>query len=451
MKLRVLGVIAAAAVLAGCDDPLNPTPQQSLPQQEALDSPEEIAVATNAMYDAFQACDGGFCRNLILFPDLYADNLGFTGTYASDSEVARRDIRSSNTALPGLWGGAYDAVNRANNVLAAVEAVTTLSDGEAAQFEGEARFVRALGYMTLVNLFGGVPIVTEPTWEVTPDVNVARSTAAEVWAFVESDLNAAVGLLPSTVAGGGRDRATDDAARALLARAHLYQREWAEARDLADAVISNTGRFELLDSYADVFRTEQTAEAILELPFTINDPNALGFWFAPRGLGGRRGVAPTTSLRAALADPLDERAALAVAFSGSTSFGNKYEQIGGGDDDVIVLRLAEMYLIRAEAYARLGNLDEAIEDLNTIRNRAGLPDLSTDVDTQTEVLLEVLAERRRELFYEGHRFYDLRRFGDVPEVAAMLADLNLTGHRLLFPIPQREIDANSALEQNPGY
>lgn len=449
MKLRVLGVIAAAAVLAGCDDPLNPTPQQSLPQQEALDSPEEISVAANAMYDAFQACDGGFCRNLILFPDLYADNLSFTGTYASDSEVARRDIRASNTALPGLWGTAYDAVNRANNVLAAVAATPALSDAEAARFEGEARFVRALGYMTLVNLFGGVPIVTEPTWEVTEDVNVARSTAGEVWALIESDLNSAVTLLPSSLAG--RDRATSDAARALLARAHLYQREWTQARALADTVISNTGRFELLDDYADVFRTEQTAEAILELPFTINDSNALGFWFAPRGLGGRRGIAPTASLRSSLGDPQDERAALAAAFAGSTSYGNKYEQIGGGDDDVIVLRLAEMYLIRAEANARLGNLDDAIEDVNRIRDRAGVEDLPAEVDEQAEVLVAVLEERRRELFYEGHRFYDLRRFGDVPEVAAMLVALNLTGDRLLFPLPQRELDANSALTQNPGY
>lgn len=456
MKHRLLGLVAAAALLAGCDDPLNPTPQQSIPQQEALDSPEEIRVATNAMYDAFQTCDGGYCRNLLIFPDLYTDNLRFTGTFTTDREVASRTVKADNGAIAGIWGAAYDGINRANNLIAAIPTVTGLDADEAAVYTAEAHFVRALNYFNLVKFFGGVPLVTAPEWSITPEVNVPRSTEAQIWAFIESELTAAMGGLPSVADGvqpGGR--VTMEGAQALLARAHLYQREWQQAYDLANAVIES-GLFELEEDYASVFNFEQegSAEIVLAIPFSVTDSNALAFWFFPSGLGGRRGIAPSTSGTSPLINAFsasDERRAVAFQGSGSSAFGFKYTDVATGTDDVPVIRLAEVLLIRAEAAARLGMLAEAIDDVNTVRNRAGLADLDASVDTQEEVLLAVLDERRLELFYEGHRFFDLKRFIDIPSVAAYMAALTLTGPKLLFPIPQREIDANPELQQNPGY
>lgn len=462
MKHRILGLVAAAALLAGCDDPLNPTPRQSIPQQEALDSPEEIRVATNAMYDAFQDCDGGYCRNLLIFPDLYTDNLRFTGTYTTDREVASRLVKADNGAVAEMWGVSYDAINRANNLISAIPAVDQLDEDEAAIYTAEAHFVRASAYFDLVKYFGGVPLITEPEWSITPDVNAPRSTEAQIWAFVESELNAAIGGLPSANDGvQAPGRATLEAAQALLARAHLYQREWQQAYDLADAVIGS-GAFALEENYASNFdfESEGSAEHILTIPFTITDSNGLAFWFFTSALGGRWGIAPTTGavsptnpvqpLRGAF-EAGDERLAVAVGQSGSRFYGRKYTDIAGGTDDAPVLRLGEVYLIRAEAAARLGLLGQAIDDVNTIRNRAGVGDLAATVDTQQEVLLAVLDERRRELFYEGHRFFDLKRFMDIPSVAAYMNELGLTGPRLLFPIPQREIDANPELVQNPGY
>jgi hypothetical protein len=458
MKYGYLGLIAAAAVLAGCDDPLNPTPQQSIPQQEALDTPEEIRVATNAMYDAFQTCDGGYCRNLLIFPDLYADNLRFTGTFTTDREVGSRNVTAGNTALSGIWGAAYDGINRANNIIAAVPAVVGLDPAEGTVLAAEAHFVRALNYFNLVKFFGGVPLVTEPTWVITPDVNVARSTEAQIWTSIEADLTAAVAGLPAAGEGiqpGGR--VTAEGAQALLARAHLYQREWQAAYDLANDLIEN-GPYALEADYASLFnyQSEGTSEEILSIPFSVTDSNALAFWFFPSALGGRRGFAPsntgTTPTPLPNAFPAgDERRALATQTVSGTAFGAKYTDVATGTDDVPVIRLGEVYLIRAEAEARLGMLAEAIDDVNTIRNRAGVADLAATVDTQEEVLVAVLAERRLELFYEGHRFFDLKRFIDVPSVAAYMTTLGLTGPKLLFPIPQREIDANGELQQNPGY
>ncbi|HZG41579.1 MAG TPA: RagB/SusD family nutrient uptake outer membrane protein [Longimicrobium sp.] len=452
MKLKVLAILAAAS-LAACDDPLNVNPQQSIPQDEALNSAEEIRVGVNGMYDALQSCDGAYCRNTIIYPDLYVDNLRYSGTYTTDSEVWGGDVRANNSGVTDIWEEYYDAINRANNVIVSLPGVADLAAGEAPRFEGEARFVRALSYLNLVNFFGGVPLITAPVWQAGEGVNVARSSEAETWALIESDLNTAIGLLPTARSAGRANRA---AAQALLARAHLYQREWAQARALANTVIGNTA-YSLVPEYADIFEKEQSAESLFELPFTVTDGNSLAFWFYPRALGGRYGVAPsnaTTESRpiTGIFSAGDKRAPLAFRSGGGRTYAAKYTIVATGEDDVIVLRLAEMYLIRSEANARLNALAPAIADINVIRARAGVGPLAADIDTQEEVLIANLEERRREFFYEGHRFWDLRRFRDIPSVGTYLGiNQGISGGRLLFPIPQRELDANSALVQNPGY
>lgn len=446
-------MLALLPLAAACEGALDVDPAQSIPRDRALGNVEEIRAAANGMYDAFQQCDGGYCRNTILYPDLYADNLSFTGTFATDREVWQRNILATNAALPGIWQANYRAINRANNVLAALPNVAGLAAAERTRLEGEALFIRALGHMNLVNFFGGVPIFTTPTWEAGPEANVPRNTAAEVWTQIEADLQAAITRLPAAHSNPNfpAGRARRSAAQGLLARAYLYQRKWQQAHDMADAVI-RTGPHSLLANYAEVFENEQTAESILELRFSVTDANALAFWFYPSSLGGRRGIAPTASLIAAF-HASDSRRLLASGTSPQGAYGRKFTDVANGGDDVPVLRLAEMYLIRSEAAARLGRFDDAIADINRLRARAGAPLLDATGMSQNDVLWANLEERRLELFFEGHRFFDLRRFNDVPSVANLMTTLGLTGHRLLFPIPQREIDANTALQgaQNPGY
>lgn len=460
MKLRTLGLLVAAAfTAAACDEALDPTPQQQIPTAEALDDPDELRAAVNAMYDALQTCDGGYCRNLIIFPDLYAGNLAFTGTFTSDREVARRNVTAANTALPGMWGAAYQGIDRANNVLASLPSLEDQFDAdEYAQLAGEAHFIRALNYLTLVNFFGGVPLVTEPIREVPDDVRQAKNSPAEVYAFIETELAQARARLPE-LGSDAAGRASYEAATALLARVHTYQKEWATAYALADEIIESH-TFSLEPQYENAFEKEQTDEAIFEIPFTVTDPGSLAFWFFPGSLGGRWGIAPSANLVNSFEEG-DTRIDVAIQPDvAGDDFGAKYTDISTTADDIPVLRLAEMYLIRAEAAARLGDFAQALEDVNVLRERAGLEgydettaDLNEDGTlTAAEVLEIVLVERRHELFYEGHYFFDLKRFADVvPAAQARLTTLGITANKLIFPIPQREIDANPALVQNPGY
>jgi hypothetical protein len=262
-----------------------------------------------------------------------------------------------------------------------------------------------------------------------------------VYTFIEQELEATVPNLPADRVDG---RATRAAANALLARVYLEEGKHALARDRATTVISNT-EYRLVPNYRDIWATKNSDESIFELQYSINNQNTLAFWFFPQAIGGRYGFAPSLNLFNAF-EAGDTRRATTIALSGSNRYGGKYTRIANGDDHVVVLRLAEMYLIRAEANARLGADPTVVRgDINVVRARAGLAALATTVTNQTALLDAILQERRVELAMEGHRFFDLRRLGRAQQV------LNLSAERLLFPIPQRERDVNPNLTQNPGY
>jgi starch-binding outer membrane protein, SusD/RagB family len=468
MKLKTLSLgLLAAGLLAACDSPLDTNPSSQIPADEALDSPDELAVAVNGLYDAYQDNGIDFGRNLLIYPELYADNLDFFDTYVTDEEVVGHDVQPTNGGVAGLWQGAYDGINRANEILAAIPEVEALSDEEAAQFRGEALFVRAHMYFILAEFFGGVPLVETPTRGIpTPEqAQVARATLAQTYALVERDLREAANLLGEPEFNG---RAGYYAAIALLARVNLYAGDYAEAYAFADEVISE-GPYELVSDYEANWRNKNGPESILEVQYTVNDPASFATWLH---YGGRFSFSPSESLAEAYFLPVgedevafdDERFGITVSESpGGAPYVGKYFRVESGDDNFIILRLAEMYLIRSEAAARLGNLTQAVDDINTLRDRVstyssegelltGPGHLSEDVDTRDEILVANLEERRRELAVEGHRFFDLRRMRDVPEIGAIVDELYFGDEfRLLFPIPQTELDTNELLTQNPGY
>jgi hypothetical protein len=392
---------------------------------------------------------------MIVFPDMYADNIDFGDTYASDEEVYQHFVSPTNSAVAGLWRSAYIGIDRANNVLAALETVEGMSADEKAELTAEARFVRGSMYFILARWFGGVPLITEPTTEIPTqeEVQIAKSTQAAIYAFAEADLVAARNGLDEAPFPG---RASWGAATALLSRLNLETRDWAQAASYATDVIES-GEYELVDDYAANWRNKNGPESIFEVQYTVNDANGLAFWFNPQG---RYSFAPTTSLYNSfvnvdgVAGNHDPERLFGTLTDDDTGFYfNKYSRVESGDDNFIMIRLAEMYLNRSEALARLGtNLPQAIADINVLRDRAGVDHVAPSIDTQTEILVANLAERRREFAVEGHRFFDLRRFSDIQSVRNYLNalfdnDLDL----LLFPIPQSELDSNELLEQNPGY
>src|SRR5205809_1008173 len=449
MNTRYLACIATAALVAACDSPLNTDPTASIDAGSALTTPRGIELGTNGAYRSLQ---GGnlYGTNEMVYPDLYADNLTFTGTFQTDREVSLRNISTANGAILAAWQAAYNGINRTNNLIDAIPRVAALTQAQRDQYRGEALFIRALLYSILARYHGGVPIVTEPSHGVGAQSLVSRATLQEVYAFIEADLEEAATLLP---AGRVVGKATRGAANALLARVYLEDGKYVQAEDKATRLIGDP-TYSLLPSYSAVvsgvtrvsfFATKNSSESIFELQYSVNNSNSQAFWFFTQALGGRWGFSPSLNLYSAF-EAGDPRRDASIGISGTSRFGNKYFRIALGDDNVIVLRLAEMYLIRAEANARLGAAPVFVRaDVNVVRARAGLAPPATTLTAQTDLLNAILQESRGEFAMEGHRFFDLRRMGLATTV------LNIPPERLLFPIPQAERDVNSNLTQNPGY
>jgi starch-binding outer membrane protein, SusD/RagB family len=441
MNSRHLACIAAALVLGACDSPLEVDPTASIDSETALSTPRGIELGLNGAYRALQSGDL-YGQEEMVFPDLYADNLDFSGTFQTHREIALRQIPTSNGAVLNHWASAYSGINRANNLLAAIDVVTALTPAERNQYRGEALFIRGLLHHMMVRYFGDVPLMTTPSSGVTDASLVARTPAAQVYTQIETDLEEAATLLP---AGRNNGRATQGAANALLARVYLDQLKNTQARDKATLLINASTVYSLNPSFRSNWTTKNSVESIFELQYSINNSNNQAFWFYPQALGGRWGYSPSLNLFNAF-EAGDARRAASIQTSGTSRYGFKYHRIATSDDNVIVLRLAEMYLIRAEANARLGAADATVRaDLDAVRARAGLAPLAVTVTGQAALLTAVLQERRVELAFEGHRFFDLRRHGVAETV------LSITANRLLFPIPQAERDVNINLAQNPGY
>jgi starch-binding outer membrane protein, SusD/RagB family len=428
-------VVAAAVVLAACDSPLVTDPTASIDAETALQDVRGIELALNGAYRSLQFGS----RDRVAYPDLYADNLDFTGTYQTDREFGLRNVSPTNGALTEAWENAYIGINRANSVLGAIPTVEGLAADRASRLRAEALFIRSMHYYNLVRWFGGVPLVLTPSSGVGPEALVSRNTREQVLEQIIKDLEEAAPLLP---AGRVEGKATRGAANGLLARVYLEDGKYALARDKATAVITS-GTYSLVSNFRTLFTSKHTVESIYEVHFTINNGNSLAFWFFPQEEGGRWGFSPTAALYNAYG-PTDTRRDASINITANKRYIYKYPRIASEDDNLILIRLAEMYLIRAEANARLGAPDATVlADINTVRTRAGaVPVVAAG---QTALLDAVLHERRLELAFEGHRFFDLRRHGKAQQT------LQLEAHRLILPLPQAEMDVNPNLEQNPGY
>ena len=434
MKMKYM-MVAAAVLVTACDSALVTDPTASIDSEGALGTARGIELAVNGAYRSLQAGS----REFTAYPDVYGDNLDFTGTYQTDREFGLRDITTANGAVLGLWADCYDGINRANEVLAAIPEVSELTSSQEALFKGAALFVRAAHYFGLVQWFGGVPVVLTPSKGVGEESLVSRSTKEQTLAQVIEDLEEAANVLP---AGKDPGKATKGAANAALAKAYLEAGNYALARDKATAVISDPS-YSLVSNFATLFTTKHSSESIYEIQFTVNNSNSLAFWYFPQALDGRWGFSPTEELYN-LYGPTDSRRDASIRIDGGKRYVYKYTSISSGDDNVFLLRLAEMYLIRAEANARLGASDATVlADINVIRARAGATPVS--VSGQAALLDAVLKERRLELAFEGHRFFDLRRLGQAQSKLQIAAD------KLLLPLPQAEMDVNPNLVQNPGY
>ena len=445
-------VAAGAVALAGCDGLLDLEPRQSITEDRALATPQNVTGALVGAYDRMSDGDlyGG---QLLMGPDLLAAENGevvWTGTFAQPRQFWNKSLLVDNSFVEDTWEDAYEVINIANNVLSALDVFEDAD--ERARIEGHARFLRGVMYFELVRNWGpaylggtpasdpGVPLVLEPTRDVTEEDNRARATVAEVYDQVVADLTAARDQLPD------RDDLLGDtyAASAFLSRVYLSTGDYDAAAAQASRVIEEGG-FALAGTFAEAFNQPAGSdEYVFAVPITEQDgTNELNTFYGARENSGRGDIEVTADY-VALFDTSDARAFFYDDARGRRRTA-KWQGSTAEGVDIPIIRLAEMYLTRAEANLRAGTTVGAapVEDVNRVRERAGLEPLeSVSVE-------DVLVERRLELDFEGQLLHDLKRTGRT--ISTIDGALPATAPRFLYPIPQREIDANPNLQQNAYY
>ncbi|MEQ1586214.1 MAG: RagB/SusD family nutrient uptake outer membrane protein [Cyclobacteriaceae bacterium] len=360
---------------------------------------------------------------------------------------------NQNTLLPAnsfvfrLWADLYSCIYKANAVLEGISSSTGMSEDKKKLLTAEAKFIRAFCNFYLVNLWGDVPHAISTNYQV--NASITRTNTTVMYQQILSDLTEAKSALPDDYAHAGNERirANKSVTNALLARAYLYTNDWQQAITASTEVI-NTSLFELLPNLNGVFLVN-SKEAILQWWSNkrANERDTFRFLNTPSN-GALR-----PELVAAF-ETGDNRKTVWTSLRPTGLYSTqKYISITSNPptEYSTVFRLAEQFLIRAEAHTQLGDLPGAQADLNKIRNRAGLA--NTTASTKADLLLAIEKERRVEFFNEwGHRWFDLKRTGRAEAVLTPLKpQWKSTAQR--YPIPESEINNNIGLQnaQNQGY
>lgn len=450
-----IGILSTALIALGsCNKRLDLKPYQQIEQNNAILTAQDVQITLVGAYNR-AGLAGLYGGGAFLYPDLMSTQIyvDWQGTFQGLTQMVGQSIPVDNSFVNTTWADGYQVINQANNVLANLSKV---SSGNAARTEGEAKFLRGLTYFDLVRLFGkdftdgdantnlGVPIVLTPTTVITPASYVARATVAAVYQQAIADLSDAESKLPAS----NSFYANKYSASAILARLYLQKGDYANAAAEATKVIAS-GKFQLNAAYADEFpypggtagHVDNTPEDIFAIQVTGQQgTNALNTYYASADNAGRGDIIVKDSFLNNF-EAGDDRLSVYNPDSDGILRCDKFDNTNG---NVHVIRLAEMYLIRAEANFRTGAAttpgNSPADDINKIRERAQLDDLATIT------LDDILNERKLELAFEGGFFlYDAKRLKQT--VGAQPYSSN----KLVFPIPLQDINANPKLVQNPGY
>ncbi|MCX6264497.1 MAG: RagB/SusD family nutrient uptake outer membrane protein [Bacteroidetes bacterium] len=448
-------LLVALLGVTGCEKRLDISPYQSIADDKALLTEDDVSVTLVGAYDGAQnaAVYGG---DIMVLNELIGntDNINFTGTFAGLSDSYQLQMVANNSFAASTWISSYAAINRCNNVLSAIDKVTS-SAARKNSVEGQALFLRASIYFELVRLYAkfvgdgdiatnpGVPLVLKPTGNVTDADNLPRATVKAVYDQVVADLTKAETLLPTS----NGFYATKWSAAAQISRVQLMLKNYTEAAAAANRVISTSGRV-LNPDFTKLWFTfinnggTTPSEYLFSIKVTAQDgSNSLNTYFG-RTISSIPGTAGRSDCKVkaahlALYEAGDVRKNFFVLSGGSYYTQKHLDRYG----DVPIIRLAEMYLTRAEANFRLGTSVGAapLQDVNIIRGRVGLAPLAT------LTLNDILKERSLELAFEGHNVIEAKRLQKNVGVTPW------NSPKLLFPIPQREMDVNKNLVQNSGY
>lgn len=443
MKNYIILILMALG-LSSCSRILDTEPQTTISDEAVIVDQKSAQAALIGVYDGLQ----GYATNIVSL-DLAGDNV--VNFNAQNNVVANKTAAGSG----GGFSGIYSVINRANFVLNKVPSLSdaSVSPANKNQILGEAYFLRGLAYFDLVKIYGGVQIVLEPATTADAHKGVKRSSKEQTYAQALADLNKAEELLPATI---NRNRANKYTVFALKARLYLYTEKWDLAEEFATKSIDNTS-FKLVKPYALFFTGKNTEESIFEIAFSTSDPSSFYTnWNSP-GRGGRHDYIPERAFAGLLLNPNlgGSRKSLLFQTPAGVYDLDQYSK-QNGTSSIFLLRIAEQYLIRAEARAKKAapDLAGAASDLNQIKGRADVPLFNyTPATTKEELLLAIENERRFELGFEGHRFLDIVRTGRAAAVFGAINKELLKSDFWIFPIPQSDIlrDPDLTDAQNPGY
>lgn len=412
---------------------------------------------------------GGSMGNIFLFGGLAADEIKLYAVNNSGFNIFYYNSYSANTDLR-FWNSTYSLIYSANTVIEGLSSNTKLTDGVRIQLLGEAKFIRAFCYFYLINLYGDVPLVL--TTDVLKNATLERSSVSMVYSQIFNDLKESQNLLSenyrsSNVLNSTSERVRPNkwAAKALLARAYLYNSKFDEAEILATEVIQKSSLFSI-DSLDAVF-LKNSNECIWQLQNVTSTRGNTGegniFILPETGPNNDDYPVYLSKFVVNCFESSDQRKthwidSLKVDSNTVYYYPFKYKSGASTPDNMsteyeMVLRLGEQFLIRSEARAQLGNILGAREDLNVIRKRAGL--VETSANDKEGLLSAILHERQAELFTEwGHRWFDLKRTKSIDSVMNVVAvDKGITWNSDfgLWPIYIQELFADPKLVQNPGY
>lgn len=450
---KLLFVSALLATVSSCKKPLDIDPRDTIDQSMALVTSKDVEVALVGSYSDLgnSSFYGG---ELQIMSDFLANRnaIRFGGTFEQLTQVINKSILKSNSFVNDIWRYGYKTINDVNNVISAIDRVDAAKKDKV---NGEAKFIRGTVYFELVRVFAkayndgsastnpGVPIVLTPTNFINDDSYVTRATVAAVYQQVIADLTAAEAALPDE----NGFFATKSAAAGMLARVYLQMGNYTEAANAANRVIGS-GNYSLTATFEDAFPTipegtatpglNSTEDVFATQVTTLTGGNALNTYYETSDYGGRGDATISQDWIDANYEEGDDR--LTSFYEDGDVFTYKFANQFG---NVPIIRLAEMYLIRAECNARLASASPIggatpLEDLAMVRTRAGLT-------TTSATVADILQERIRELSFEGFSLHDAKR------TQTNIGNLPWNANNLVFPIPQRETDANKSLTQNPGY
>lgn len=466
---NIIAIISISSlILLSCKKSfLTLTPQSQATETVFYKTTADVSNAVTGAYTPLQTLYLGVAPNLVpYFPTMMearGDNLEDLNPGANagtEFNIDRFLAKADNVDIANAWGGIYNGISRCNTTLLHLDVVT--NSALKSQFEGELRFLRALHYFNLVRLWGAVPLILAP---VTANEAKAlkRNPVTEVYAAIEADLIAAGNLLPVTYTNtADLGRASQGAAKALLAKVYLTEAKYPEAVNTLKGLVTagNPYGYTLLPNITDVFsvNNKMNAEVVFSVRYNktiVNGGHGLPVYFNQPGLDTKLiSSYQTTDARKDLLTTVTRDANNKPVKKYDDTFDPNNKSLG---NDFIVLRYADVLLMYAEAENETGYSSDAFIYLNAVRSRAGATSYSPgSLPDQAAFRTAVLQERRLEFPLELHRWFDLVRTNTA--IAALqnsgLTPITITANQYLYPIPQSELDLStnkSGFTQNPGY